>query len=188
MVEALWNRYHDEVYRYIQSRLDDRERARDLTQDVFETIVANQDQFDEITSFDRWIYRIAKNQLIDHTRKKRDVRLEQQDLVPAPSDSDKVASLVESISTCLKSILEDYTPEHSELFLTVFRGQMTQKDAARKLGIPYSTLKSRVQKARRIVSERFVEECCTLVRNREGHVINCDPVTPSPSHCDAPDR
>jgi len=184
MVETLWATYHDKIYRYINGRLGDPERARDLTQDVFETIVAHEDQLGDIRHFDRWIYRIAKNRLIDHTRKKKDARLDRQDLVPAPSASGDIESLVDSISACLEDIIHDYDPEQADLLLDIFGGRITQKDAAQELGIPYSTLKSRVQKARSVVFERFVDECCTLVRNRDGEVINCRPVTPQPAPCE----
>ena len=184
MVETLWETYHDEIFRYVNSRLGDPERARDLTQDVFETIIAHEDQLGDIRNFDRWIYRVAKNRLIDHTRKKREARLERQQIVPARSESDDIESLVGSISACLKRIIQDYDPEQAETLIAIFGGRITQKHAARELGIPYSTLKSRVQKAREVVFERFVDECCELIRNSEGNVINCRPVSKRPPGCD----
>ena len=92
MVETLWATYHDKIFRYINSRIGDQERARDLTQDVFETIVAHEDQLGDIRHFDRWIYRIAKNQLIDHTRKKKEARLDRQDFVPAATARSSTAA------------------------------------------------------------------------------------------------
>ena len=184
MVETLWDTYHDKIYRYINGRLGDPERARDLTQDVFETIVAHEGQLGDIRHFDRWIYRIAKNQLIDHKRKKKDARLDRQDLVPALSAPDEIVSIVDSIAACLEEIIQEYDPDQADLLLDIFWGRITQKDAAQEIGIPYSTLKSRVQKARSVVFERFVDECCTLVRNRDGEVINCHPVTLQPAPCE----
>lgn len=184
MVKTLWETYHDKIFRYVNSRLGDPERAEDLTQDVFETIIAHENRLGDIRSFDRWIYRIAKNRLIDHTRKKKEIRLERQEIVPARSESDGIDSLLDGISACLKSIIKDYDPEGAEMLLAIFGGRTTQKDAARELGIPYSTLKSRVQKARNVVFERFVDECCELIRNSEGDVINCRPVSKRPPACD----
>lgn len=184
MVETLWETYHDKIFRYVNSRLDDPDRAQDLTQDVFETIVAHEDQLGDIRSFDRWIYRIAKNRLIDHSRKKKEARLERQHLVPARSEPENIESLVSGISECLRSIIADYDPEQADLLLAIFGGRITQKDAAYELGIPYSTLKSRVQKAREVVFVRFVDECCKLVRNSEGRIINCRPVSKHPDPCD----
>ena len=90
--------------------------------------------------------------------------------MPTPSASGDIDPLVDSIAACLEDIIQNYDSEQADLLLDILGGRITQKDAARELGIPYSTLKLRVQKARSVVFERFVDECC--VRNRDGEVIN----------------
>lgn len=177
MTEYIWNNYRDKIYHYLNSKLGDSEQAKDLTQEIFVKILDKEQELQEIGNFDNWIYRVAKNKLIDYTRKKKELRLNEDENIYRETNGDDMAVLVDSINACLADIIEEYDEVESTLLLEIFSGEISQKEAAQQLGIPYSTLKSRVQKARNIIFKRFVDECCKLVYNKAGDIINCEPVT-----------
>jgi RNA polymerase sigma-70 factor, ECF subfamily len=65
----LYDRYLPRIYRFIAYKLFDRTHAEDLTSDVFFKVVRGIDTFDEAKApFQAWIYRIARNVVIDHVR------------------------------------------------------------------------------------------------------------------------
>ncbi|MEX0928517.1 MAG: sigma-70 family RNA polymerase sigma factor [Balneolales bacterium] len=173
MTEKIWTAYRDKIYHYLNSKLRDPEQAEDLTQEIFVSILHKEQELKGIKNLDSWIYRVANNKLIDYTRKRKEIHLEPDTFPEAGSDS--IATLTDNINSCLKRIIEEYDDQESVLLLDVFSGNLTQKEAARRINMPYSTLKSRVQKARNEIFKRFVDECCRLVHNRKGDIINCRP-------------
>lgn len=68
-VGALYDRHHQHIYRYIWIRLESDSQAEDLTSEVFARMLANLPDY-EITDipFRAWLYRIARNLLVDHYR------------------------------------------------------------------------------------------------------------------------
>ena len=60
------------VYRYVAVRVQRREDAEDLTQLVFERIVASLPRYrSRGRPFEAWAFRIARNAVIDHVRRDR---------------------------------------------------------------------------------------------------------------------
>lgn len=65
----LYIKYIDKIYRYIYYRIHQHTEAEDLTEDVFLKAWKNIDNFeDKGVPFLAWLYRIARNVVIDHTR------------------------------------------------------------------------------------------------------------------------
>lgn len=75
---VLYDRYLDKIYRFVYYKTFTREAAEDITSDVFHKALRNSKSFDPAKgSFSTWLYRIARNAVIDHYRtKKHDVPLE----------------------------------------------------------------------------------------------------------------
>ncbi|MDA3840151.1 MAG: RNA polymerase sigma factor [Patescibacteria group bacterium] len=75
---ANYNKYVDKIYAYIWYRVGfDKTTAEDLCSEIFLKAFKSHDSFDETRSFQSWIYRIAKNHLLNHYRTRgREVDLE----------------------------------------------------------------------------------------------------------------
>ena len=75
---ALYMRYFDRVYGYLRMSLRDRHEAEDLTQQVFLKALDHLDTYELAPdrSFRPWLFRIARNLLIDHVKKHRPTLLE----------------------------------------------------------------------------------------------------------------
>lgn len=66
----LYQHYYTPILRYFQARLKDQLVTEDLTSQVFEKALKNLAKFDwQGVSFSSWLYRIARNCLIDYLRK-----------------------------------------------------------------------------------------------------------------------
>lgn len=67
---AIYEGYFDRVYRYIVLKTGNRTEAEDLTQTVFVKALENISRFQwRGAPFAAWLFRIARNQIIDHYRK-----------------------------------------------------------------------------------------------------------------------
>ena len=75
---AVYLRYFDRVYGYLRMSLRDRDEAEDLAQQVFLKALDHLDSYEARPerSFRPWLFRIARNLLIDHLKKHRPTLLE----------------------------------------------------------------------------------------------------------------
>lgn len=71
----LYHRYVDQIYRYVQLRLNNRADAEDLTSGVFLNAWRAIDRFSpkHDASFVAWLFKLARNAVIDCTRRQTDV-------------------------------------------------------------------------------------------------------------------
>ncbi len=66
---VLYDCYLDKIYRFIYYKIWNKETAEDITSDVFHKAFQKIDSYDPTKgTFSAWIYRIARNSVIDHYR------------------------------------------------------------------------------------------------------------------------
>lgn len=68
-IGTLYDQHQDAVFRYLWARLGERQLAEDLTGDVFLRMLGALPNYRPNAPFRAWLYRIARNLLIDHYRK-----------------------------------------------------------------------------------------------------------------------
>jgi RNA polymerase sigma-70 factor (ECF subfamily) len=84
----IYDRYADALYRFIYYRTSHRETAQDLLSETFTKALEKLHQFDPRKGpLSAWLYRIARNAVIDHRRRaKPAVELDRDADLPAASD------------------------------------------------------------------------------------------------------
>ena len=69
----LYDQHVKKIYEFIYFKTHHKETAEDLTSVTFMKALSNIESFDEKkASFKTWLYRIARNTVIDHYRMKRE--------------------------------------------------------------------------------------------------------------------
>lgn len=111
----LYDRYQPAIYRFVYLKVSHREEAEDITHQVFlrawQNIHTFEDQGLPITS---WLYKIARNRVVDHYRTRRyttnieELPEEAINLVQ-PDDQDRVEKRIalEKVYKALQSLPED---------------------------------------------------------------------------------
>lgn len=70
--DDLYQAYAEKIYRFIFFKVFQKETAEDITSEVFMKVLERIHQFDaKRGTFSAWIYRIARNAVIDHVRTNR---------------------------------------------------------------------------------------------------------------------
>ena len=144
-VEAV-GRLYDElvgpIYRYVAIRLRRREDAEDVTQLVFERIVAALPRYQHNgRPFAAWAFRIARNAVIDHQRRVRPV--DPLAGIPEPVDTSlpEVLTLREEEIRELRTAIRDLTPDQQEALALRYGAGLSADEAARVMGRQAGTIR-----------------------------------------------
>ncbi|MCB1050782.1 MAG: sigma-70 family RNA polymerase sigma factor [Acidobacteria bacterium] len=165
--DALVKRYQNKVTQLVYRYVHDNDTALDLVQDIFFKIFRNLGRFKGECAFSTWMYRIAVNDCIDHTRRlkvRQETSLDQLaevgfDAQDTRKEADVWASVQERIdSAMVRQALESLpNDQRSVLVLKVFE-EMTFEQIASILGEPISTIKSRLYKALELLGRQFRQQ------------------------------
>lgn len=164
-IEDIFAEYSPRLLGYIRSKVKGPEDAEDILQDVFYQLArVSVEGGSEIERVSSWLYRVARNSVLNFWRKKREVTLDTEDaacediartLFCDTTDEPDTVFLRKLVWQELDMALTELPPEQSEVFcLTVFDG-MSIKDISSALGIPAATLLSRKHYAVKYLRKRF---------------------------------
>jgi RNA polymerase sigma factor (sigma-70 family) len=99
----IFTSFRRKLLNFIRSRVSRIEDAEDILQDVFYQFNRVNDMINPIENISAWLYRAARNRIIDHRRKKKDEPL------PATYDEDNDEYIFDEIADIIYG--EDATPE-----------------------------------------------------------------------------
>jgi RNA polymerase sigma-70 factor, ECF subfamily len=140
---AVFDVYHDGVYRYVASRVGRPSDAEDLTQIVFVKALEALPRYEARgIPFGGWLFRLARNTVIDHFRTRREhVELEalaeRPDEGPGPEDVATVRQEVEAVGAALAELTEE---QRDTIALRFFAG-LSAREAAIAMGKQEGTIR-----------------------------------------------
>jgi RNA polymerase sigma-70 factor, ECF subfamily len=120
-----------------------------------------------------WMYQVTRNALADHLRASRPADSLDDDLVEAIDPDD---AAFKSLARCVAPFVAMLPVHYREAVELVELRGSSQVQAAAQLGIPLSTMKSRVQRGRAHLRE-LLETCCAIDLDTRGHVVDVTPRT-----------
>jgi RNA polymerase sigma factor (sigma-70 family) len=158
-IEQTVKKESGKLFNFIRKNVPTREDAEDILQDVLYQFV---DGFEEIEFMDRisaWLYRVAKNRIIDSRRKKKNEPLHEDKIIYSGNDFDEPLTLAEILPDItnlpdevywrnliwdeVETSLDELPEEQKEVFvLNEFEG-ISFKDISNLLNVPVNTLLSR---------------------------------------------
>lgn len=141
-VGRLYDALVEPIYRYVAMRLRRREDAEDVTQLVFERIVAALPRYRHNGKpFAAWAFRIARNAIIDHQRRVRPT--ETLGAIAEPSDGMllETLSLREEEIRELHAAIRCLTPDQQEALALRYGAGLSAEEAARAMGRQAGTIR-----------------------------------------------
>jgi len=144
----VYDAYIKKIYNFIYHKTMHRETAEDLTSTVFMKALENIQSFDESKgSFNAWLYRIARNTVIDHYRTSKDV----MDIADAWGLSSKEDILRNAESNeqleRVRGYLETLKPQHREIIIMRVWDQLSYKEIADITGLTEANCKMTFSRA-----------------------------------------
>ncbi|MGH9132776.1 MAG: sigma-70 family RNA polymerase sigma factor [Ilumatobacteraceae bacterium] len=171
-LDTRWADTLDRLRAFVATRVDDRELAADITQDVIVRSIAS-GALARVDNPVAWLYRSARNAVIDHyrTRHVHDP-LDDHDRWPDPDTTgDEPNDATRELSRCLQPLLDQLSPTARAALVRVDVAGETNQYAADTLGLSVSGMKSRVQRARRELKQ-LLEQCCAVELDNLGAVAD----------------
>ena len=132
----LYDAHHERIYRFIFLKVHGRQDAEDLTHQVFLSAWQNIKQYTiQNLPFSSWLYRIARNKVIDHYRLSKPTVSIDSVKNTVPSETDLVTATDAIMETKqIHSAITDLTPEQQDVVIMRFIEDMPIKEVARAIG------------------------------------------------------
>ncbi len=145
--------YGKQLFAFIRGRVNTDEDAEDILQDVWQQFI-NIPEKDAIESVSGWLYRVARNKIIDRSRKKKTDQLVDQygeedatfyipDIMVAESVSPEMEQLKQLFWDELLSSLEELPEKQKNAFIKNELEDMTLQEIADQEGENLKTIISR---------------------------------------------
>jgi len=164
----IWSKHKTAVRAFLRARVSDADEVDDLMQIILIKTHQNLHTVKSKSHVKLWLMRITNNAIIDFYRKKKRGReFHTVDILPGtPKDDPR-----KTLARCIVPLINALPQETAKILTAVDIHGRSQKEYAKALGIPYSTLKSRVQKGRRLLRDLFLE-CCHFSFDRHGRIVD----------------
>lgn len=148
--ESLVRSYQADVWRLCVHLTNDRGLADDVTQDTFVRVYRFLPRFRGDSKFSTWLFAIARNCAMDELRKAKRHRVlaERAKAGAEPEESPQHTSGVE-----VRDALAGLQLDLREAIVLIDMLGESYRDAARVLGVPEGTVKSRVHRARHALAD-----------------------------------
>lgn len=159
---VLVDRHKNGIFQFIRCRVEERETAEDLAQEVFLKLFRHLPDYRGEAGFSTWLYSLAINTVRDYLRKKKrrpvttvleamkgwlgDSRQEPEAEAMRAEERETVAGLLGSLPLKYREVL----------YLYHYR-QMSVAEAARLLQIPVRTAETRLYRGKQLLKERWLE-------------------------------
>ncbi len=178
-IAEIHNEFHSVLNNYIVKRVNNRDDAQDLLQEVFIKIYGNISGVDKKENLKSWLFTITKNTIIDYYRKNAN----KAKLTSADSVTDVINEQdfdrTKELEKCIHHFIEQLPDEYREIIIDSEIKGIKQKDLGDKYGLAYPSVRSRIQRGRARLKEMFMD-CCKIEVDRRGNILEA---IPKPKKC-----
>jgi RNA polymerase sigma-70 factor (ECF subfamily) len=155
-VENAWRAHGKQLRWFLRRRTADPAVAEDLLQDVFAQAAGQGIGFCRLDDARAWLFRVARNRLVDHVRRRRLVEPLDEATLQAETDDETPLYALEH---CLRRSLARLESAERGIIEACDLRRMPQAEYAAAHGLSLSATKSRLLRARRKLRRLLVARC-----------------------------
>lgn len=159
----LWKTYHEDIRLFIKSKVKNDHTVDDLIQETFIKVHSNKNKLRDHSKIKPWLFTIARNTVYDYLKENKQTTgfLKEQIYEETTDHSEK---------DCLPELINRLPEKYRKpLLLSDVKG-FKQKQIAKQLGIPLSTVKSQIQRARKMIIQGYMD-CCDYKLDDKGKLV-----------------
>jgi RNA polymerase sigma-70 factor (ECF subfamily) len=148
-------RHNVRVYRFALRIVRDATTAEDLVSQVFLDVWRTAGQFERRSQVSTWLLSIARFKALTALRQRRYEDIEQEEVREIADDSDTPEAALErsTTSAILRACIGKLSPAHREIINLVYYHEKSVEEVGQIIGIPQSTVKTRMFYARKQLAE-----------------------------------
>lgn len=151
LVEVLYERYVDRIYRRCLAFVKDNAIAEDLTHDIFIKVYLNLSSFQRKSKFSTWVYSIIYNFCVDYMRRHQKgqvVEMEMENVSFSNKDIENTDDLNHIAVEHLSPLLDQLKPDDRLILLMKYRDDLSIKFIQETFNISESAVKMRLKRAK----------------------------------------
>lgn len=145
--EVLYQRHRGPLYRYLYRQVGDEATANDLFQGSWEKMIRARAQYRPAAPFGAWMYRIARNHMIDHLRSRNPGAELHEENIESPDPRPQEALMNAEKKRALEEAIRALPPEQRDALLLKLEAGLSLAEIARASGVSEETAKSRLRYA-----------------------------------------
>lgn len=163
--KEIWTLHAKDIKHFILSKVKDTTIANDLLQDTFIKIHTKSHHLKDSNKLKPWVFSIARHTVQDHFRNKQiRYNLNDKDFISEEQKQEHTKT------DCLHAIIKNLPKKYRDpLFLSDIKG-LKQAEIAKQLKLSLPTVKSQIQRARKMIMQGFVA-CCDFIVNEDGFLV-----------------
>jgi RNA polymerase sigma-70 factor, ECF subfamily len=168
--EQMWRELVAQLRVFVRRRIADPDRADDLVAGILLRIHQNLGSLDDQDRLPNWVFRIARNAVIEEYRRAGHSR---EQLTATPTDrpvgewAEDDREVLDELAGCMRPLLRGLPMAQRRAVEMIDLDGVAQADAAEREGISLSGMKSRVQRGRHRLAE-LLGQCCALTLDVRG--------------------
>ena len=158
----LLEKYRSALMTHILKYVSVVEDAEDICQRSFEKAFMNIDRYNPRYAFSTWLYNIAQNEAIDHLRRSRasinsvPISSEREALEVLSGSTPEEEFIIDQAVSDLMGSIRNLPESYRQVAELRFIKDYAYEDIARELALPLGTVKTRINRARKLL-EKMIE-------------------------------
>lgn len=168
-IHQITSEFYDQILGFVIKNVKDIEIAKDITQEVIGKLIVAYNKNVKLGNARAWLFQVTRNLIIDKYRKKQFSSDSIDEIDDLPSEQIEFGVRVEDFIVPMIKLLPDKYGK--PLYLSDIKGIKQQK-IAEELGQNLSATKMRIQRARKMLKELFLE-CCDINYSETGSFESC---------------
>ena len=161
--DNIYNDYSRLVYWAAYRVVSKNETAEDITQQVFEKVFLNMDKLSELSEpqLKSWLYRVSTNLALDTVRKQKHELLSDEPVGADVADDDPLPEeevIRRRRQEAVRKAIEKLDETNKTIITLHYFADMTVNEISERTGISPGTIKSRLVRARSLLSEMLAAE------------------------------
>jgi RNA polymerase sigma-70 factor (ECF subfamily) len=156
-MQTLYQRHNVRVYRFLLRLIHDESKAEDLVSEVFLDVWRQADRFKGQAQVSTWLMSIARHKAISIMRMRSDDQLDERaaSMIEDPADDPEAVVGNADRGALVQACLSQLSAPHREVIDLVYYHDKSVDEVARIIGIPASTVKTRMFYARKQMGKLF---------------------------------
>ncbi len=149
LFEEIWYVYHSKLQVYTSQFSVNRSDSSDISSEILLKIFEIIDTYKTKYSFSTWIYRVARNYLIDSFRRKKLSLENMDDHILSNYETPESILLRNSEISSVQSAISELKPSDREIVYLYYYEELKQREIAKIIGKPLGTIKYRMSEIKK---------------------------------------